>query len=280
MEAIVDGAGIFYLTVGAEDGYPLFALHGGPGLDHTELHPWMDELSDTFRLIYVDLRGQGRSVRVAPGTLTLSRFAQDITLLAEHLGLERYAVFGHSFGSFVALTHAVEQQRATHYIISGGSASFSKTLPEIEANLQTFEPIELREQVRRSWAMEPTVATQEDCATLMRLQMPFHFASAQSAAYRRFTAEEHTIYAPEVLAYFAQNDYPIELEEALPRVQRPTLVLTGAQDRTCTPRASRDIAAGIAGSELVIVPEAGHMTYVEQPEIVFGAIRAFFAKHP
>ncbi|MDE3228595.1 MAG: alpha/beta hydrolase, partial [Chloroflexota bacterium] len=60
----------------------------------------------------------------------------------------------------------------------------------------------------------------------------------------------------------------------------PTLVITGQYDRTCTPRASRELHAGIPGSELLIVPDAGHMTYVEQPERYFGAVSAFFALHP
>src|SRR5215813_2446779 len=204
MDVTIDGARIFYLPVGSPEKHPLFVLHGGPGLDHTEMHPLMDTLADTFYLLYVDQRGQGRSARVDPSTLTLTRFAQDVTQLAAALGLARYAILGHSFGSFVTLAHAIEQRSATHYIISGGTASFTKTMPEIQANLEAFEPVELREDVKRSWEMEPGVKTQEDFAKLMRLQMPFHFASVESEGYRRFVAAgDATVYSPEVLAYFS-----------------------------------------------------------------------------
>jgi proline iminopeptidase len=281
MEATIDGVRIFYQLVGSERGYPLVVLHGGPGLDHTEMHPWMDALGDTFRLIYVDLRGQGRSERVDPRTLSLPRFAEDVSKLAEELGFDSYAVLGHSFGSFVALSHAVERGNASHYILSGCTASFTKTGPEIEWNLATFEPAELREQVTQSWALEPHAKTQEDVHRLMQMQMPFHFASAASEAYRRYMADAgRAIYAPEVLAYFAANQYPIEYEDRLGTIARPTLVITGEHDRTCTPRASRDLLMGIPGSELVMVPRAGHMTYVEQPEVYFDAVRGFFARHP
>jgi proline iminopeptidase len=281
MDAVVDGARIFYKSVGAETNYPLIILHGGPGFDHTEMHPWMDSLSDTFRLIYVDERGQGRSDRVDPSTLSLHRFAEDVTKLAAAIGLERYALLGHSFGSFITLAHAVEFGDASHYIISGGTASFTETKPEIEANLAGFEPVELREQVTQSWALEPEAKTAEDADRLWKMQAPFHFMTTESDAYRRFMAASvQTVYAPEVLAYFASMDYPIEFEEQLGSIRRPTLIMTGEYDRTCTPRASREMAAGIPGSELVIVPSAGHMTYVEQPEIVFSAIRGFFARHP
>lgn len=281
MDATIDGARIFYRLAGNERGYPLFLLHGGPGMDHTELHPWLDPLGDTFRLIYVDQRGQGRSERVDPQTLSLRRFADDISALAASLGLDRYAVLGHSFGSFVALAHAVERGEASHYILTGCTASFTKTGPEIEQNLATFEPVELREQVTESWALEPHARTQDDVRRLLGMQMPFHCATTQSEAYRRFMAtSDRAIYAPEVLAYFAEHHYPIEYEDRLGSIQRPTLVITGESDRTCTPRASRDLHAGISGSELAIVPEAGHMVFVEQPEPYFEAVRGFFARHP
>ena len=281
MDIAVDGVNIFVLPVGAEYNYPMFVLHGGPGLDHTEMHPWLDQLSDQFRLLYVDLRGQGRSQRVDPATLNLSVFAADVTRLAEALGLQRYAVLGHSFGSFVALAHAIEQRGASHYVISSGTASFHKTGPEIERNLAAFEPVELREQVTQSWALEPHAKTQEDVARLMEMQMPFHFATTERDAYRRYMdveAEGRAIYAPEVLAYFATNAYAIEYEDQLGGIRTPTLIITGEKDRTCTPRAARELHAGIPGSDLVILPDAGHMTYIEQPGMYVAAVRDFFAR--
>ncbi len=282
MDIPIDGASVFVLPVGDERNYPLFVIHGGPGLDHTEMSPWLDSLSDTFRLLYIDLRGQGRSQRVDPATLTLSRFALDVTRLAEALGLARYAVLGHSFGSFVALAHAIEQGGASHYVLSACTASFTKTAPEIQRNLATFEPVELRDQVTRSWALEPHAKTQEDVARLMAMQMPFHFATTRSDAYRRYTEDEkrgRAIYAPEVLAYFATNEYPIEYEDQLGKITRPTLVVTGEFDRTCTPRAARDLHAGVPGGELLIVPDAGHQSFIEQPDIYFSAVRDFFARN-
>jgi proline iminopeptidase len=204
-----------------------------------------------------------------------------VSKLAITLGLRHYALLGHSYGSFVTLAHAVEHGDASHYIISGGTASFTKTAPEIEANLASFEPAALREQVTQSWALEPTVRTQEEFHHLMEMQMPFHFMTSESEAYRRYmAASAQTVYAPEVLAYFSAREYPIEFEDQLADITKPTLVMTGAYDRTCTPRAAREMAAGIPGAELLIVPNAGHMTHVEQPEIVLPAIREFFKRHP
>jgi pimeloyl-ACP methyl ester carboxylesterase len=76
------------------------------------------------------------------------------------------------------------------------------------------------------------------------------------------------------------NEYPIEYEEQLATITKPTLVMTGEYDRTCTQRAAREMAAGIPGADLLIVPNAGHMTHVEQPEIVLSSMRDFFKRHP
>jgi proline iminopeptidase len=50
-------------------GYPLLVLHGGPGLDHNMFGDYLDPLADGYRLLFVDQRSQGRSIRHqrAPG---------------------------------------------------------------------------------------------------------------------------------------------------------------------------------------------------------------------
>lgn len=59
--AKINGADLFYLTRG--EGLPCLVMHGGLGLDHTYLHPWLDPLGDTLQLVYYDHRGNGRSGR-------------------------------------------------------------------------------------------------------------------------------------------------------------------------------------------------------------------------
>src|SRR6185437_9900071 len=155
-----DGGGLFVVEHGS--GYPVILLHGGPGLDHHELRPWLDPLGDMgLRLIYVDERGQGRSPRVDPGTLSVRSFAQDIDRLAEALELSDYAVLGHSFGAIIALSHALERGSASHYVISSGAASSEALMADVEREIERFEPAAMREQIRRSWDEEARLATVE-----------------------------------------------------------------------------------------------------------------------
>ena len=170
----IDDTSLFVVERGT--GHPVIVLHGGPGLDHHEFADYLDPLTDEFRLLLVDQRANGRSERPPESTWTLERMAQDVIMLARALRLDRYAVLGHSYGAFVALQNAVDYPgMATQTIVSGGVPSM-KYLAAVEANLNAFEPVALREQVIASWAREPDVTTPEDFAQLMAEQFPFHFA--------------------------------------------------------------------------------------------------------
>src|SRR5438034_9903498 len=97
--ALPDGYNLNVEEVGS--GFPVIVLHGGPGMDHSMFRPYLDPLGDEFRLLYVDERGQGRSDRVDPATLTLEVFARDVDRLAQALRLGSFALLGPSFGPII-----------------------------------------------------------------------------------------------------------------------------------------------------------------------------------
>ena len=234
--------------------------------------PWLDSLADEFRLLYVDERGQGRSDRVDPATLNLSVWARDVDLLADALELERFALLGHSFGAIIATTHAIGRGTATGYVISGGGDSSAALDADVSASLEALG--EDGVAIAKSWEDEKTVQTEAEFAALMATQMPFHFAGA---APPDFGAE--TLYAPEVLRHAANMGYgDFEYPPQLDRVSKPTLVIVGERDRTTTPRAARVLHDGIRGSELVVIPDVGHMSYVEAPEPYIAAVRNFLLR--
>jgi proline iminopeptidase len=262
-----DGVGLNVEELG--NGLPLIVLHGGPGLDHTMFRPYLDPLAEDVRLIYVDERGQGRSDRVDPQSLSLEVFARDVDLLAEALGLERFALLGHSFGAIVATFHAIELGTAERYVISGGGDSDAALMADVEASLDAMG--EQGKAIAESWEHEKIVQTEEELAELMRVQMPFHFAGEPPAGYM-----DDTIHSPEVLRHFADAGYgDFDFVPDLRRIDRPVLVIVGAKDRTTTPRAARVLAGGIPGSELVVLDGAGHMSFVEAQEAYLAAVQSF-----
>jgi proline iminopeptidase len=247
----------------------MIVLHGGPGLDHTSFRPYLDPLGNDFRLLYVDERGQGRSERVDPATLSLDVFARDVDLLADALGLERFVLLGHSFGAIIATKHAIELGSAVAYVISGGADSSADLDADVAASLEAMG--EAGVPIAASWEQEKTVATEDELRELLRVQMPFHFAGDPPPGYA-----EDTVGTPDVLRHFAQNGYgDFDYRPDLGRVTKPTLVIVGEKDRTTTPRAARVLHEGIADSRLTIIPGAGHMSFVEAPGPYMEAVRAF-----
>jgi proline iminopeptidase len=277
----VIAAQLYVVEVGDPGAYPIVVLHGGPGLDHHEFADYLDPLADRgYRLILVDQRASGRSPRCDPQTWTLETMAEDVVSLARSMGLDRYAVLGHSYGAFVALQNAVDfPNMAAQTIVSGGVPS-ARYLADVEKNLERFEPEHLREQIAASWEKESSVRTPEEFAQLMTEQWPFHFANPEDPRieeYDRKTAG--SVLSPEVLQQFASNDYgAIEVEDRLGEVSQPVLVLAGRHDRVCSATAAEAIAKGVPGAELVIFEHSAHMTFVEEHAAYLDAVDGFLSR--
>ena len=111
--------GLFCLDVGA--GPPLVVVHGGPEFDHSYLRPELDRLAGSFRVVYYDQRGRGRSAEgVRPGDVSLRSEIEDLERVRSERGLESVAVLGHSWGGVLGMEYAVRHpERVSHLILMG-----------------------------------------------------------------------------------------------------------------------------------------------------------------
>ena len=262
---------------GPEHGFPLIVLHGGPGLDHTMFGSHLDPLADTYRLVMVDEREQGRSERgTDPSTWKLSQFAADVTGLAKELGLSRYAVLGHSYGAFIALQHAVDAPGASVATVVSSGVPSMRFLEGVEAGLAAFEPIELREQVTSSWEREATVQTEDECRQILLDQLPWHFANPLDPRIKEMTLDD-MVFSPAVLreTSLEGGGLHIDVEAYLPSVRQPILALGGRYDRTCPVEAAEQIAELAKEGQLHVFEKSGHMTFAEQPEEYVSVVRTF-----
>jgi len=99
---------LYFEEVG--QGKPLLIAHGGAGLHHA-LYRTLDPLGTTSRLVYWDHRGHGCSGPLPAGSVDMRLFADDAVRLADSVGLDTFAVFGHSFGGWVAQELALSPSR-------------------------------------------------------------------------------------------------------------------------------------------------------------------------
>ena len=258
---------LFIVERGDPDALPLLVLHGGPGFDHTMFGDHLDPLGNRYRLVLVDGRAQGRSDRNSdPASWTLEQHASDVSAVAAAIGVERYAVLGHSYGALVALQHCTDAPGAAVATVVSSGVPAMRFLDGVAAGLQRFEPEELRAQVRASWALEATVATDEECRQLLIDQLPWHFADPRDPRIEDVAKQTERMRCSAAVlraASLGGGGLSIEVEDDLPHVPQPLLACTGRHDRTCPPAASERIAELAPKGELHIFEAAGHMTYLE-----------------
>jgi pimeloyl-ACP methyl ester carboxylesterase len=83
-------------------------LHGGPGsFDHSYFKPDFARLAQAAQVVYLDLRGHGRSEWGDPASWSFELAADDVRAFCDALGITRPVVYGHSLGGFVAMVYAV-----------------------------------------------------------------------------------------------------------------------------------------------------------------------------
>src|SRR5260370_10357651 len=100
------GADLYSREVGR--GTAIIVLHGGPDFDISYLLPDLDRLSDSYRLIYYDQRGRGRSAdHVKPEDVTLASDIVDMEKVRDYFHLDSVVLLGHSWGTVLALEYAL-----------------------------------------------------------------------------------------------------------------------------------------------------------------------------
>ena len=256
------------------EGRPLVALHGGPGLDGSVWFPALDPSSaQGYRVLAPDHRATAARTAGDPARWTVPQMADDVEALIGALELENVVVIGWSFGSFVAQSHMVRHGSASAYVLMG-TVSHPGALANVEHELATFEPESLRAQVAASWALEATVETPEQAKQLLADQMPFHVADPTGPLVAELIAADEVVYRPEVLRHFAAGgEYGmLDLREELRRVTKPTLILSGANDRTTPAASAHELTAFLPHCEEVVIPDCAHMVPYEQPDAFTAAL--------
>jgi proline iminopeptidase len=254
----------------------LVALHGGPGFDHGYLRPGLDRLADVARIVYPDLRGQGRSGRPSVESCTLEQMADDVAAACRLLGIERPVVLGHSAGGFVALHLALRHPGlAAGLVLCATSPTLAPIADDgTTPRLGDRAGAQAEAVAARLFGGDMSPATLEEFG---RLVLPYYAGPAHMdvpAALMGLSSLN-----PEVAAHFFQVLAPAyDVRPRLAEITAPALVLAGRHDWVCPPVCGRAIASGIAGAELVELPESGHFPFGEEPEAFLAAVRTFVAR--
>jgi len=269
-------------------GEPVLLIAGGPGSSHNYFHPGLSALSDSFRIVYFDSYGRGRSDRAASASAyTVNRDVEDVDRLRRALGLGRVHLVGHSYGGMVAIAYALAHPGAVKSLtiasapISGQSwqaanENFNRTLrshyPEAWDSV-----VKLRAKGRVASDSLHRAAFQVAHPAMM-----FLFNGSNGAVLR--ASSDSLSWNPAVYFAIAGRDADFHLGGSAARLdfrgtvgklRMPVLVIAGRFDREIYPRLMLEYRRYAPRARFVMFERSGHFPFIEEPEVFERTMREF-----
>lgn len=250
----------------------LLLLHGGPGgYDHSYFKPYFSRLTDVAQVVYLDLRGHGRSQRHDPAEWSYQLCADDVRAFCEAVGIGRPIVLGHSMGGFVAIHYGARHPgHAGGLVLLGTKARF-----DLERLVEWFRRAggdEVAELARREYSGEDPV-TAEEWARVYAAFGP-NVPDADELARRTRS--------PEIGARGAELMASYDATAELGRIRSPTLVCVGELDGVTPVEASLEIMERLPQGvgRLEVLEGAGHFPWKDTPDRLWAVLREFIREIP
>jgi pimeloyl-ACP methyl ester carboxylesterase len=259
----VNGVRIAYQDSGGS-GTPVVFVHGFP-LSAEMWDPQIEVLDDRIRSIAVDLRGFGNSD--APddrSAYSMSDFAADVKGVVDEAGVERAVLCGLSMGGYVCF----EFWRRYSPSVAG------LVLADTRAEADPPEAIEKRTSQQQQVAER---GIDELADALTNALVSATTAGGKPDVVKRVRALMDQPAAGYIGALEAMKNRP-DSSSDLTGITVPCLVIVGEEDGLTPPEMSRKIHEHIGGSQLAVIPEAGHLSNLEDPQAFNGALMDFLER--
>jgi pimeloyl-ACP methyl ester carboxylesterase len=249
---------LYYFAHEAEDQVvkrpPVILIHGAGGA-HLSWPPQIRRLADE-KIYALDLPGHGKSQ--GTGRQSIEEYTEDVLAFMKELKIRAAVIVGHSMGSAVALTLALkhpQQVLGLGLLGSGSKLRVASTLLDAMATPNTFE-----------FAVD---MVNENCFSADTPQSLLGLS-------KRYMLE---VRPPVLLGDFlACNTF--DATSQLEKINVPTIIICGAEDKMTPLKLSEALRDGIANSQLHILDHAGHMVMLEQPDTVANLLKQFIDNIP
>ncbi|HMP99702.1 MAG TPA: alpha/beta hydrolase [Cyclobacteriaceae bacterium] len=261
-------------------GETVIVLHGGPGLNQSYLHPHFNELSKRFRLVFIDMRGHGKSAVPHPDSLRLQFFADDLEALRRHLRQEKLNIIAHSWGAIPAIKYGTYYPHRIKKLILLHPAPLSSAY-QAEAALIQKEKISRRDSIDRANIIQSAAFKNQESEAFKELYM----ISFRNAFYRpdkisklNLQLEANHAQAGRALGTALSKDLSdFDFYPALERLNFPVLVIHGMLDNIPMEAIER-LVLKLPQAELKTYKYCGHFLFIEQPKNFLENCSAFLRK--
>jgi proline iminopeptidase len=290
-QGFVDANGVLIYYTMFGKGAPLFIVHGGPGATHDYFLPYLLPLARTNKLIFIDERGSGQSEKLEdPKGYTVENMVEDVEAVRKELNLGKISLLGHSYGGVLALAYALKYQENLSHLVLCSTFHSTSEMNEVFKNIES--------------KMDPALLKR-----IKDMENKGLFGNGKDYEKNRYTADYMIAawgegYFPYIYQNHPDPNYDpiangntswdlyremwgshgeyiidgnlksVEYGDRLSTIKVPTLITVGDNDE-CAPSISKEMNAKIAGSELVIFPKSGHMTFVDQPGMFIKAVDTY-----
>lgn len=277
----VNGGQIWYRILGEGDETPLLMMHGGPGGTSRSFYLF-EKLSQDRPLILFDQLGTGRSGHHKDTSLLhVNEFVEQVELLKKELKLNEFYLYGHSWGTALALEYYSAYPIGVKGIIFN-SPYFSTALWEADADTLILDlPLSVQEAIAKG-------EESGDFSAVSYQQANTVYAANYGLRKKALHSDLDTVRAPG--NYFIYNYMwgPTEFTatgtlktydsmDKLKKITVPTLFITGEFDEA-RPSTLRYFGSLVAGSKTVIIKNAGHATMHDNLRANRKAIQDFLKK--
>ena len=273
-----DGHDLYFEECGQPTGRPILFLHGGPGAGIAPSHRRLFN-PDRFRCVLFDQRGSGQSRPFASiESNTTDALIGDIEALRHHLGVDKFILFGGSWGSTLALAYAIAYPEHVESLILRGIflgtadevswflQDMGRFFPEAHERFISFIPEDERDDILTAYyqrltsnnpaiyqpAADRWASYETSCSTLRAGSRHMSGTAALSMARIEAHYFRHQCFMPD--AHILSN---------IDRIKHlPAHIIQGRHDVICPPFTAQKLALAWGNNaRLQMIDEAGHSTF-------------------
>ena len=270
----INGTDLYFNVRGK--GEYLLVLHGGPGLNHSYFIPHLNELEKKFTLIYFDQRACGKSAIPSTDSISIKFLVSDIEAIRKKFKIEKINILAHSWGALLAVHYALGHSDNINKIVLSNPSMLSREYDEQAAQLvkknTTREDSTAQAKIMSAGTLnnkqyeevfllsfKPSAFNKDNVAKI-KLNLPQNFSTANNSLFTALMKDPA----------LGQNLY-----ESLTALTFPVMIIHGAADVVPFGSIER-LSKELPQSELIILKESGHFSFVEETALYNSTVIDFF----
>lgn len=275
MYKTINGCKIYYEVLGEGNEETIIFIHGAPGLgDCRNDIKAFSTLASEYQLVFLDMRGSGRSEDVPP--YTHEQWTADIDQLRIALNLKKIHILGGSYGGYLALEYAIRYPQAVKSVLLRDTAANNKSNDDsinraLNANLDGLD----EEKLKRLF--EGKVESNEELKeTFFKLQ-PLYTVKYEEDKVREKIDSIYYHYETHNYA-FNQNKISFDITEDIKSIEVPVLITVGIHDWITPVECSDLLSKNIRNNTYIKFENSGHSPHLEENDKFIQHVKEFLKK--